>query len=93
MYLNKQKILPKVIEGKNSKYIIKILNYVNYYSKKNRFKNGLIDNIKKNPNLTFEKKKFEIFNILNEVTNGILEQEIEEENEKYMGCLVFINEI
>ena len=85
-----KKILPKVIEGKNSKYIIKILSYGNYYSKKNRYKNGLIENILKNPNLTFE-KKFEIFNILNEVTNGLLEQEIEEDFSLYFFYKLIIN--
>ena len=85
-----KKILPKVIEDKNSKYTIKILNFGNYYTKKDRFKNGLIGNIKKNPNLTFE-KKFELFNILNEMTNGIFEQEIGEDFSIYFFYKLIIN--
>ena len=85
-----KKILPKLIEEKNSKYIIKILNYGNYYNKKKRFKNGLIGNIRINPNLTFE-KKFELFNILNEVTSGLLEQEIGEDFSVYFFYKLIIN--
>ena len=66
-------ILPKIINGKINKQIIKILNYGYNYNMKNRFKNGLINNIKFNPNLDFE-KKVEILSLINETTYGISEQ-------------------
>ena len=54
------------------------------------FKNGLIDNIKYNSNLNFE-KKVEILIELNEVTNGFSDQEIGEDFSIYFFFKLLIN--
>ena len=54
------------------------------------FKNGLINNIKYNPNLNFE-NKVEILSILNKVTYVIFDQEIGEDFSIYFFFKLLIN--
>ena len=83
-------LLPKIINGKNIKNIIQILNFGYNFSMRKSFKNGLIDNIKYNSNLNFE-KKVEILIELNEVTNGFSDQEIGEDFSIYFFFKLLIN--
>ena len=83
-------VIPKVFNEKSNKYIIQILNFGYNFSMKFAFKNGLINNIKYNPNLNFE-NKVEILSILNEVTYGISDQEIGEDFSIYFFFKLLIN--
>ena len=83
-------VIPKVFNDKSNKYIIQILNFGYNFSMKFAFKNGLINNIKYNPNLNFE-NKVEILSILNEVTYGISDQEIGEDFSIYFFFKLLIN--
>ena len=83
-------VLSKIIEGKNNKQIIKILNFGCHYPKKKFFKNGLINNLKINPNLNFD-QKIDILIILNNITFGLSDQEIGEDFSIYFFYKLIIN--